>query len=106
MLAEPETRVYEHIVVDKHGPRIAGTRYKVIHLAAEKLAYGWSPDEMQYQHPDLTLGQVYAALAYYADHEEEMDREIEEDRAEFEKLRTANMNSPIRKKLRAKGLIK
>ncbi len=28
------------------------------------MAYGWSPEEMHFQHPDLTLGQIYSALAY------------------------------------------
>jgi len=36
----------------------------------DKIAYGWSPEEIQYQHPQLTLGQVYSALAYYADRQE------------------------------------
>lgn len=49
---------------------------KVIELVAEKLAYGWSPEEIHFQHPYLTLGQVYSALAYYADHQEELDAEI------------------------------
>ena len=106
MLAESEARVYEHIVVVDGVPRIAGTRYKVIHLAEERLAHGWSPEELQNQHPDLSLGQIYAALAYYADHQEEVDRVIEQNLAEYEHLRTAASNSPLRQRLRAKGLIK
>ena len=106
MLVEPEARVYEHITVKNGVPRIAGTRYKVIHLAIERMAYGWSPEELQYQHPDLSLGQIYAALAYYADHQEELDRAIEADEAEYERLRAAAENSPLRQTLRARGLIK
>jgi hypothetical protein len=49
---------------------------KVVELVAEKLAYGWSPEEIHFQHPYLTLGQVYSALAYYADHQKELDAEI------------------------------
>jgi uncharacterized protein (DUF433 family) len=101
-----ETR-YEHIILDDQGrPLIAGTTMKVIELVVEHLAYGWSPDELSYQHPYLTLGQIYSALAYYADHQEEIDREIEESTAEYERLRAAVENSPLRQKLRAKGLIK
>ena len=106
MLAEPEARVYEHIVLEGDVPRIAGTRYKVIHLVEERMAYGWSPEELQYQHPDLSLGQIYAALAYYADHREALDRVIEENGAEYARLRAAAEQSPLRQKLRAKGLIK
>ena len=32
---------------------------------------------MHFQHPNLTLGQIYSALAYYADHQEELDKDIE-----------------------------
>ena len=105
MLAEPEARVYEHIVVVDGVPRIAGTRYKVIHLVEERMAHGWSPEELHYQHPDLGLGQIYAALAYYADHQDELDRVIEQNLAEYERLRAAAGDSPLRQKLRAKGLI-
>jgi hypothetical protein len=40
-----ETR-YEHITLDKKGvPFIAGTTMKVVELVAEKIAYGWGPDD-------------------------------------------------------------
>lgn len=94
-------RVYEHIVVRDAVPRIAGTRYKVAHLVQERLAYGWSPEELQYQHPDLSLGQVYSALAYYADHQEEMDRMIERESDEYRALRDAAAGSPLRQRLRS-----
>jgi len=105
MLADPHARLYEHIVIGDGIARIVGTRYQVIQLVTEKLAYGWSPEEMQYQHPDLTLGQIYAALAYYADHEAEINNVIERDLAEYEQLRVSNLNSPLRQKLRVRGLI-
>lgn len=95
------TRVYEHIVVRDGVPRIAASRYKVTHLVQERLAYGWSPEELQYQHPDLSLGQIYSALAYYADHQEELDRMIERDSAEFQTLRDAAAGSPLRQRLRS-----
>ena len=40
-------------------------------------AYGWSPEELHFQHPDLSLGQIHSALAYYWDHRNELDRDIE-----------------------------
>ena len=71
-----ETR-YEHIVLDESQvPTIAGTTMKVIELVVEKIAHGWSPEEMKLQHPYLTLGQIHSALAYYSDHQEELDAEI------------------------------
>ncbi|HCC69019.1 MAG TPA: hypothetical protein DEP99_03940, partial [Nitrospiraceae bacterium] len=69
---------YEHIVLDEKGtPVIAGTTMKVIELVVEKIAHGWSAEELHFQHPYLTLGQVYSALAYYADHKAEMEKDIE-----------------------------
>lgn len=79
--------LYEHIVVDAHKePVIAGTRIKVSQLVLDKIAYGWSAEEMLFQHPQFTLGQVYAALAYYADHQEEMDSLIEKQLDESRQL--------------------
>ena len=69
---------YEHITINENGvPFIAGTAMKVIELVIEKIAYGWSPEELHLQHTYLTLGQVHSALAYYYDHEEELNKDIE-----------------------------
>ena len=69
---------YEHITLDeKDIPIISGTTMKVVELIVEKLAYGWSPEELHLQHPYLTLGQIYSALAYYFDHQDELDGDIE-----------------------------
>ena len=72
-----ETR-YEYVIFDTENvPFIAGTNMKVIELVLERTAYGWSPEELHFQHPYLTLGQIYSALAYYWDHQEELDQDIE-----------------------------
>ncbi len=64
---------YPHIVFDEKGaPMIQGTTLKVIELVVEKLAYGWSPEELYFQHPYLTLGQIHATLAYYWDHADDL----------------------------------
>lgn len=55
-------------------PRIAGERIRVREIADAHLA-GNSPEEIVADvFPVLTLAQVYAALAYYEDHREEMLR--------------------------------
>jgi uncharacterized protein (DUF433 family) len=60
---------YPHLSIDADGtPRLAQTRYKVIHLAGEHYHYGWSAEEILRQHPDLRPEQVYAALTYFYDH--------------------------------------
>jgi len=40
---------------------------------------GMSPDEIVDRYPTLTLSDVYAALAYYHDHLEEIRQQIRED---------------------------
>ncbi|MFH1243706.1 MAG: hypothetical protein V1689_15300 [Pseudomonadota bacterium] len=43
---------YMHVVLDEKGvPIIAGTNMKVIEIVLEKTAYGWSPEELHFQHP-------------------------------------------------------
>jgi uncharacterized protein (DUF433 family) len=51
---------------------IRGTRYKVIHLASEHYVHGWTAEELMRQHPDLVPEQVYAALAYFYEHKNEI----------------------------------
>jgi len=100
-----ETR-YQHIILNKDKvPIIAGTKMKVIELILDKIAYGWSPEELQYQHPNLTLGQIYSALAYYSDHQEELDSEIENQLEHVEETKKAAKPTPLVDKLRAKKLI-
>lgn len=94
------------ITVDEQGrPIIAGTTMKVIELVVEHLAYGWSPEELKYQHPYLSMGQVYAALTYYWNHQQQIDQELERLDQEYIRLRATSLNSPGRMKLKAKGLI-
>ncbi len=98
-----ETR-YEHVVLDEQGtPTIAGTTMKVKELVAERLAWGWSPEELLLNHPYLTMGKIFSALAYYADHESEIDRSIEADSQLAQELRQNARPSPLLARLRAQG---
>ncbi len=99
-----ETR-YEHIVLNEDDvPSIAGTTTKVVELLVEQQAYGWSPEELHFQHPYLTLGQIHSALAYYWDHREELDRDIQQRLKRVTELRRAAHPSPLAARLRAQGL--
>lgn len=72
-----ETR-YEHVVLNEaQVPIIVGTTMKVVELVLEMLAYGWSPEELHFQHPYLSLGQIHSALAYYWDHQDDLDRDMD-----------------------------
>ena len=97
---------YEHIVLDEKGrPIISGTTMKVVELVVEKLAHGWSAEELHFQHPYLTLGQIYSALAYYADHQAEIERDIESHLELSVRLEKEIGASSIVKRLKSKGLI-
>jgi uncharacterized protein (DUF433 family) len=100
-----ETR-YEHIILgDGQVPMIAGTTMKVVELVLAHLAYGWSPEELHFQFPFLTLGQIHSALAYYWDHQEQLDQDIEYRLAAADTLRQSQGTPLLVERLRAKGLL-
>jgi uncharacterized protein (DUF433 family) len=87
-LPAPAMTPYPHVEIDAEGiPMLTGTTMKVVELVMAQSAYGWSPEELYFQHPDLSLGQIHSALAYYWDHKEEMDAEIERRTQFVERLR-------------------
>jgi uncharacterized protein (DUF433 family) len=60
-------------------PRIAGHRITVKHVVLSHQRGGMSPDEIVSAHPDLTLADVHAALAYYFADREPIDADIRLD---------------------------
>jgi uncharacterized protein (DUF433 family) len=97
---------YKHVVLDEQGtPIIARTTMKVKELVAERLAWGWSPEELLINHPYLTLGQIFSALAYYADHQAEIDQAIKEDVRYIDELRRKAESLPLVVRMKAQGLI-
>ena len=56
---------------EKHSngaPTIEGTGIRVKDIAVAYEHSGYAPDEITQLYPDLTLGEVHRALAYYYDH--------------------------------------
>jgi uncharacterized protein (DUF433 family) len=91
---------YPHVEIDAEGvPYLAGTRTKVIEVALDRLAHHWDADEIHRQHPHLSLAQIHAALAYYHDHREDMDRAIEDQLRYVQQIKTSLGESPVRLKL-------
>jgi uncharacterized protein (DUF433 family) len=100
-----ETR-YEHIILNEaQVPLIAGTTMKVVELVLDHKAYGWSPEELHFQHPYLTLGQIYSALAFYWDHQEVLDQDIEQRLQGIDQIRQGMKPTPLEARLKTKGLI-
>lgn len=58
-------------------PCIAGTGLRVTDLVMANLFHKRSPDELVADY-EVTLAQVYAALAYYYEHRPELDADIRE----------------------------
>ena len=92
---------YPHIEVTSQGVAyVAGTRTKVLELALDRIAHHWDADEIHRQHPHLSLGQIYAALAYYFDHKEDLDAQIEDQLKSVEAARASAGQSLVRAKLK------
>jgi uncharacterized protein (DUF433 family) len=100
------TAIRSHIELDAQGrPWITGTRVKVVEVVLDHTAYGFSPAEIHLQHRHLSLSQIHAALAYYYDHQAELDSEIQRQVVNADQRRNQNLDSPGRRRLRAKGLL-
>ena len=103
----PEAVTTPHVWTDANGRAwIDTTNVKVIEVVLDHLAYGWSPEEMHYQQPHLSLAQIHAALAYYFDHQAQFDKQIEGSLLEAEKLAAETNDSPLRQRLRRLGRLR
>lgn len=95
---------YTHIQLnDKNVPIIAGTTLKVVEMITAQQAYGWSPEEIHFQHPYLSMSQIHSALAYYWDHKSELDADIEARFQYAETLRQQAGESPFVQRMKAEG---
>ena len=91
-----------HIELDEQGVAwISGTQTKVMELIVDKIAHGSTPEEVSLQYPHLTLGQIHAALGYYYDHREELDRQIALRWKEADELASKASDPILRQKLLA-----
>lgn len=106
-LNTPSAPLTSHIHLDDRGVAwIDNTNIKVIEVAAKYVAHGDSPEEMCAQHwGTLSLGQIYAALSYYFDHQAAFDAELERQLQDYRQRRARSLDSPGRRRLRAMGLL-
>src|SRR5207249_12257562 len=97
------TLSYPHIAKEPGQParleRHPRTRVAMIVLDYQHR--GWSAEEIVRQYPHLRLAEVHAALAYYHDHEVEVDEEIATERAEAERARRESPLPPVVARLKA-----
>ena len=78
---------------------IGGTKVKVTEVVLDKIAYGWSPEEIHFQHPHLSLAQIHAALTYYYENQSHLDAQIRHGLEESSKLASQFSDAELRSKL-------
>lgn len=94
------TLTLPHLLRDSKGVLwIDDSGYRVIDIATEHLAHGWSADILQENHPDLTLAQIHAALAWFYDHEEENLRDMRLREGRVSRLLSEIPDSPLQRRL-------
>jgi uncharacterized protein (DUF433 family) len=73
----------QYVELSNGGYYLAGVR-----ISLDSIVYsfneGQSPETIQENFPLLKLSQIYGAIAYYLDHQAEIDRYLEEARREFD----------------------
>ena len=78
---------------------IAGTKVKVIEVVLDKIAYGSSPEEIHFQHPNLSLAQIHGALTYYYENQDKVDEQIRRRLDDSDKLASHLSDAEFRRKL-------
>ncbi|GAB4352319.1 MAG: DUF433 domain-containing protein [Cyanobacteria bacterium] len=73
-------------------PRMAGTRITIADIALMYLRMGQSLEEIAGKY-DLPLAGVYAAMAYYYDRRDEIEKSIREDLAFVEGFQRSNTSA-------------
>ena len=80
-------------------------RIRVAQIVMDYLNSGLSADEICIHYSHLKLAEVHSALAYYFDHQEEIDGELEEEQKLIEEWRKNTPPSPFMLRMKAQGLM-
>ena len=93
----------QHVQIDQETgkPCITGTGIRVWDVYVLHERQGRTPDEIVAAFPHITLADVHAALAYYWDNKDEINRQMKEADEFVEQLRAANGPGPLTRKLGA-----
>ena len=92
----------EYIELDARGvAKLIGTRSKVRQVVMD-MHNGMTPSQIHDAYPHLSLAQIHAALAYYYDHKDEIDADIEEGQRFAEEARAQNPNRLTRDEWRVR----
>jgi uncharacterized protein (DUF433 family) len=80
-------------------------RIRVSQIVIDYLNHGWSADEICIHYPYLGLSEVHSAMAYYFDHQAEIDAEIAEEQKLIQEWRENTPPSPFMLRMKAQGLL-
>ena len=102
--SQRSVKAYPHIDLNREGvPVVAGTTMKVVELVVAQRAHGWSPEELHFQHPYLSLAQIHSALAFYWDHRDDLDADIERRIRFTDQARKEAGPSPLAERLKSRS---
>jgi uncharacterized protein (DUF433 family) len=98
---------YPHIVKVENKPaRLERMpRIRVAQIVIDYLNHGWSADEICIHYPHLKLAEVHSAMAYYFDHQAEIDAELEEEQRLIDQSRKNAKPTTVELRLRKQGLL-
>jgi uncharacterized protein (DUF433 family) len=96
---------YPHITKSGHEPAhlLRLPRVRVAQIVMDWIAHGWTAEEMCRQHPYLTPAEAHAAMAYYYDHVDEIEAEIQAESNSLLKLPASR--SPFYARMKAQGML-
>lgn len=75
-------------------------RVRVAQIVMDYMAHGWSPEELCRRYDDVKPGEAHAAMAYYYDHQDEIDAEIRAEAAANRAARAASTPTPFEIRMR------
>lgn len=70
-------------------------RVRVSQIVMDHLGHAWSADEIARQYPHLSLAEIHSALAYYYDHPEEIENEIQDELRQVREHAAIARRSPL-----------
>src|SRR5438552_2745993 len=91
----PIATTYPHIEKPERPPaRLQRLpRIRVSQIVIDYLNHGWSADEIVIHYPHLRPAEVHSAMAYYFDHQAEIDAEIDTEQRLIEESSPKNCSS-------------
>ena len=80
-------------------------RVRVSQIVIDYLNHGWSADEIVIHYPHLRPAEVHSAMAYYFDHQAEINAEIDEEQRLIGESRRKAPPTRVELRLRRQGLL-